>query len=191
MIAKTIKRTSRNTHYFALTVLLSLLLGCSKKNDEPKEINEVDKPVYSYEVTCTSCEIQFSDQNKNQQKISHTTGKWNYTFTSAPSHDLKIIVKTISSSYQNINAYILKNDEVIYGDLGYNNVEISYNVVSGEKSMIAGTYINPSVTPPSGGTTTQPSQPSQPTSSVCGARTKAGGSCKRVVIGGGRCWQHR
>lgn len=25
---------------------------------------------------------------------------------------------------------------------------------------------------------------------VCGARTKSGGSCKRRVRGGGRCWQH-
>lgn len=27
-------------------------------------------------------------------------------------------------------------------------------------------------------------------SGTCGARTKKGGSCKRVVKGGGRCWQH-
>ncbi|RNC66433.1 DUF3157 family protein [Proteiniphilum sp. X52] len=37
--------------------------------------------------------------------------------------------------------------------------------------------------------------PSQTTSSsyssTCGARTKSGGYCKRVVKGGGRCWQHR
>jgi outer membrane lipoprotein-sorting protein len=191
MIAKTFKKATRITHYFAFAILLSLLLGCTKKDEEPQDIKEVDKPVYSYEVTCNSCEIQFSDQNKNQQKISHTSGKWSYTFTTVPSHDLKIIIKTISSTYQNINAYIVKNDEVIYGDLGYNTVEILYNVASGQKSMIAGTYINPPVIPPSGGTTTPPSQPSQPTSSLCGARTKAGGSCKRVVIGGGRCWQHR
>lgn len=27
-------------------------------------------------------------------------------------------------------------------------------------------------------------------SSLCGARTKKGGSCQRRVSGGGRCWQH-
>lgn len=27
-------------------------------------------------------------------------------------------------------------------------------------------------------------------SSTCGARTKSGGACRRVVSGGGRCWQH-
>lgn len=27
-------------------------------------------------------------------------------------------------------------------------------------------------------------------SSYCGARTKSGGSCRRKVSGGGRCWQH-
>lgn len=32
--------------------------------------------------------------------------------------------------------------------------------------------------------------PSSSYSSACGARTKAGGSCRRMVKGGGRCWQH-
>lgn len=27
-------------------------------------------------------------------------------------------------------------------------------------------------------------------SSTCGAPTKKGGACRRVVSGGGRCWQH-
>jgi len=30
----------------------------------------------------------------------------------------------------------------------------------------------------------------QTSSSKCGARTKDGGSCQRLVKGGGRCWQH-
>ncbi len=34
-------------------------------------------------------------------------------------------------------------------------------------------------------------QSSSSYSSTCGARTKSGGYCKRVVKGGGRCWQHR
>lgn len=34
-------------------------------------------------------------------------------------------------------------------------------------------------------------QSSSTSSSICGARTKSGGYCKRVVKGGGRCWQHR
>ena len=29
------------------------------------------------------------------------------------------------------------------------------------------------------------------TSSICGARTKKGGSCQRRVVGGGYCYQHR
>lgn len=36
----------------------------------------------------------------------------------------------------------------------------------------------------------KPTESSNNYSSTCGARTKKGGACRRVVKGGGRCWQH-
>lgn len=42
------------------------------------------------------------------------------------------------------------------------------------------------------GPTSPSSPPSTPTyTGTCGARTKKGTPCKRKVVGGGRCWQHK
>ncbi|MCX2450161.1 hypothetical protein OQX61_02655 [Pedobacter sp. PLR] len=168
-------------------VIFSLLIlfcsSCSKKNQEPEEVIKTE--IYSYEVTCTACEIQFMDTNKSIKKITNTNGKWSYSFEKADAVDLKINIRTTNSVYQSIDAYILKNNEVIYGGLGYNSFDLLYNVNSGQKSMIYGSYSAGS----SGGSGSSGGN-TKPTSSVCGAKNKTGGYCKRVVSGGGRCWQH-
>lgn len=170
----------------SLCFLMFVLIcaSCSKENPEPGKVSETETDIYAYEVTCVTCEIQFTDENKSTKKVSHSNGKWNYSFKKAIDADLKINVKTTNTNFQNINVYILKNSDVIYGDLGYNSFELLYNIKSGQKSMKFGSYAGGANGSGSNGGTTKP------TSSVCGARTKAGGSCKRVVSGGGRCWQH-
>jgi hypothetical protein len=169
---------------FLLTLFCS---ACGKKNQEPEEVIKTETDTYSYEVTCTACEIQFMDKNKSTNKITNKSGKWSYSFEKTNDADLKINIITTNKTYQNINAYILMNDEVIYGDLGYNSFDLSYNVKSGQKSMTYGSYSTGS----SGVEAGYGGGSAKPTSSVCGARTKVGGYCKRVVIGGGRCWQHK
>lgn len=179
-----------------LVPLLFLLLtlfcsACSKKNEEPEKVKVIEKEIdiYAYEVTCTACDIQFTDKNKSIKKISNNNGKWSYSFEKTNDADLKITIKTTNNTYQNISAYILKNDDVIYGDLGYNSFELLYNVKSGQKSMTYGSYSAGSTVPvPAGPGSTGGN--TKPTSSVCGAKNKGGGYCKRVVSGGGRCWQH-
>lgn len=60
----------------------------------------------------------------------------------------------------------------------------NYNKSAGVKSGSA-TYKRTSTT-----TRSTNSYKSSGYSSYCGARTKSGGSCRRKVSGGGRCWQH-
>lgn len=181
---KTKNNTSRLVPllFFLLVVFCS---ACSKKSQEIEQIIKTKTDIYSYEVTCNACEIQFLDKNNNTKKVINNNGKWSYSFDGADAAELKINVITTSSAYQNINAYILKNNEVIYGELGYNNFELLYNVKSGQRSMAYGSYSpGPGVPGSNGGNT-------KPTSSLCGAKNKTGGYCQRVVSGGGRCWQHR
>lgn len=159
--------------------------ACSKETKEQIEIAKTQADVYAYEVTCTACEIQFMDKNKSIKNVTNGSGKWNYSFEKTNDAELKLIIKTTNTTYQNINAYILKNDEVIYGDLGYNNFELLYNIKSGQKSIKYGTYSPVTSSPGSNEGT------SKPISSVCGAKNNTGGYCKRVVSGGGRCWQHK
>lgn len=165
-------------------VLILLCFACSKTSQKPEEAVKAETDIYAYEVTCIACDIQFMDKNKSMQEIANNNGKWSYSFEKASNADLKINVITRNSAYQNISAYILKNNDVVYGDLGYNNFELIYNVKSGQKSMNFGSYSGGSNGSGSGGGSTKS------TSSVCGAQNKTGGYCKRVVSGGGRCWQH-
>jgi len=60
-------------------LLIFLISGCSKKNENADKAIEVEKDIYSYEVTCNACEIKFTDQNKNDQQVYNNNGKWSYT----------------------------------------------------------------------------------------------------------------
>ncbi|MBB5634565.1 hypothetical protein HDE68_000450 [Pedobacter cryoconitis] len=166
---------------FLLAIFCS---SCSKESQEPEPIVKTETDVYAYEVTCTACEIQFLDKNKSIKTVINPNGKWSYPLEKISDAELKLSIKTTNGIYQDISAYILKNNEVIYGDLGYNSFNLLYNIKSEQKSMTYGNYNAGSGGSGSNGGSTKPS------SSICGARTKAGGYCKRVVSGGGRCWQH-
>lgn len=172
-----------------LLVLLciSLSISCKKKEDEV--IGNHPTAVYtkySYEVNCNYCDILYTDASNVSKTIRNHTGDWRYQFPSKVTFELKLNIKTTSSSYQTISAYILKNDEAVYGKLGYNTANLSFNTETGYGNSSFGQYVNPSSGGGNGGggTTT-------PVSSVCGAKNKSGGYCQRVVVGGGRCWQHK
>jgi len=119
-------------------------------------------------------------------------GTWTYKINTKITFNLKLVVKTVLTSYQTIQAYILKEGEVVYGNLGYNTAELAYNPSSHQGTASFGSYIAAGSNGGSSGSggSSPVGGSANPTSSVCGAKNKTGGYCKRVVIGGGRCWQH-
>ncbi len=161
--------------------ITTIIAGCKKKE---VEVPTISPTTFSYEVSCNYCDITFTDKDKQTKKINNNNGQWVYKIQTNFSLDLKLVVKTTTMSYQSIEAYILKEEEVMYGNLGFNNAELSYNTSSGIGKSSFGIF-----TSSSGGNTGGTNGSS--TSTTCGARNKTGGYCKRVVIGGGRCWQHR
>ncbi|WP_153847615.1 hypothetical protein [Sphingobacterium paramultivorum] len=170
-------------NYILLSVSLLSLNGCSK-NQEP--IVEQPTDEFSYEVECTNCKITYTDKSNVTKTVNHTTGKWEYKFDQKISFELKLSIKTSLSSQQTINAYILKNKEAVFGDVGYNQTTITYDTQNARGSAVYGSYKNTDTG--NGGNT---GGSTKHTSSVCGAKNKSGGYCKHVVVGGGRCWQHR
>lgn len=172
----------------SLFVLLciSLSISCKKKEGEPiADQPKADDTKYSYEVNCNYCDIIYTDASNISKTVTNHMGDWRYQFPSKVPFELKLSIKTTISSYQTISAYILKNDEAVYGKLGYNTATLSFNTQTGYGNASFGQYVNPSSGGGNGGGTTSP------VSSVCGAKNKSGGYCKRLVVGGGRCWQHK
>lgn len=164
-----------------------------QKNGYHSTQKEVEKiPTLSYEVNCDYCDITYTDQNNQSKTIRNTVGTWTYKIDTKINFNLKLAVKTVLTSYQTIQAYILKEGEVVYGNLGYNTAELAYNPSSSQGTASFGSYIAAGSNGGSSGSggSALVGGSANPTSSVCGAKNKTGGYCKRVVIGGGRCWQH-
>ncbi|RZK47258.1 MAG: hypothetical protein EOO87_22245 [Pedobacter sp.] len=185
---QTLSKTSNIIKHLLLSTIfvLSIGVGCKKKEIE---VPTISPTTFSYEVSCNYCDITFTDKDKQTKTIKNNNGQWAYKIQTNFSLDLKLVVKTTTTSYQSIEAYILKEEEVMYGNLGFNNAELSYNTSSGIGKSSFGIF-----TSSSGGNTggsTGGSNNGSSTSTTCGARNKTGGYCKRVVSGGGRCWQHR
>ncbi|ERJ57167.1 hypothetical protein [Sphingobacterium paucimobilis] len=182
------KQTLQTMRSYWLSLLAGavFLSSCSKKEEAPVEEYEE----YAYEVECDFCEISYIDKSNNTKTIKNNRGKWEYRFDSKITFELKLEIKTTLSDRQTIQAYILKDREVVFGDIGYNTAIITYNTQKANGTGSYGARQNNGTESPSngggnnGGSTT-------PTSSVCGAKNKTGGYCKRVVVDGGRCWQHR
>jgi len=166
-----------------LFVALLTLNACSK-NQETIPEPPIDE--FSYEVECTSCEITYTDKSNTTKTVKHTTGKWEYRFDQKISFELKLSIKTLLASKQTINAYILKNKETVFGDVGYNQTDITYDAQKAKGYGVYGSFKNTD-----SGNGGNNGGSTKPTSSVCGAKNKSGGYCKRAVVGGGRCWQHR
>ena len=166
--------------FFLLGSTLFLLNSCSKS----KEIEINPEDTYSYEVDCNNCDISYVDSENVKKTINNNNGKWEYIFKNKINFELKIEIKTNSISMQTIHVYILKNKEVIFGDLAYNTANVTYNTLQNTGRSAYGTYRADGSSGTSSGNGTKPK------SSVCGAKNKTGGYCKRLVSGGGRCWQH-
>ncbi|MEN5085102.1 hypothetical protein ABE426_01395 [Sphingobacterium faecium] len=98
--------------------------ACSKKQ-EPIREQPIDE--FTYELECSSCEITYTDKSNAIKTVKHTEGKWEYGFDQKISFELKLYIKTLLASKQTINAYILKNRETVYGDVGYNQTDITYD----------------------------------------------------------------
>lgn len=171
------------TKYLLLFATLLTLNACSKNQEA---IIEQPMDEFSYEVECSSCEITYIDKSNSTKTVKHTEGKWEYVFDQKISFELKLSIKTLLASKQSINAYILKNKETVYGDVGYNQTDITYDTQRDLGYGVYGAYKNTD-----SGNGGNNGGSTKPTSSVCGAKNKSGGYCKRVVAGGGRCWQHR
>jgi len=172
-------------NYYLLLTIVIFLFSC-KKTEVVETKVDIETVEFSYEVSCNYCDISYTDVFNQNKTIKGNTGNWVYKFNTSTTFDLKLSIKTTLSNAQNIQAYILKNGEVVYGNLGYNFAEISYNTILGKGTSNFGTYTGSGTSTGSGtgGNTA-------PISSVCGAKNKSGGYCKRVVAGGGRCWQHK
>ncbi|WP_175632368.1 hypothetical protein [Pedobacter ghigonis] len=160
--------------------------SCKKAAQDTVKQPEQVPVVFSYEGTYDYCNISYTDATNQTKTVTSSMGKWIYKIERKISFDLKLNVSSIISSYQAIQAYILKDEEVVFGNLGYNRADLSYNTVSGNGTSSFGRY---TPTTPIGGNGTGGTTAS--TSSVCGAKNKTGGYCKRVVVGGVRCWQHK
>ena len=178
---------------YLLILLMTITCSCKKTTTIAPE-KEIEKiPTLSYEVNCNYCDITYTDQNNQSKTIRNTVGTWTYKIDTKINFNLKLAVKTVLTSYQTIQAYILKDGEVVYGNLGYNTADLVYNPSSNQGTASFGSYIAAGSN--GGGSGSGGSTPvggsANPTSSVCGAKNKTGGYCKRVVIGGGRCWQHK
>lgn len=178
---------------YLLILLITLTCSCKKSAIIAPEKGVEKNIILSYEVNCDYCDITYTDQNNQSKTIRNTVGTWTYKIDTKINFNLKLAVKTVLTTYQTIQAYILKEGEVVYGNLGYNTAELAYNPYSNQGTASFGSYI---VAGSNGGSSgSGGSSPvggsANPTSSVCGAKNKTGGYCKRVVIGGGRCWQHK
>lgn len=182
---------------YSLALLMVVIFSSCKKTATEELKEEVEKiPTFSYEVNCNYCDITYTDQHNNTKTISNNYGTWTYKIDTKITFNLKLVIKTVLSSYQTIQAYILKDGEVVYGNLGYNTANLAYNPIASQGTANFGSYIaagsNGGGTGGSGSGGSSPiGGSSNPVSSVCGAKNKTGGYCKRVVIGGGRCWQHK
>lgn len=184
------KQTLKKNTIIHLITLAILAITACKKEANKKEEPAIKTSKYSYEVNCNNCDITYINADNQSKTIRNHSGSFTYTINTKVTFVLQLTIKTLITTTQTIQAYILKDDEVVYGNLGYNTAAIIYNTQLGSGSGNFGIYVPTSTGGggSNGGGTISPKP--APTSSVCGAKNKTGGYCKRVVIGGGRCWQH-
>jgi hypothetical protein len=170
---------------FVTCLVLLVMLAMSCKKDVPEEPIAI-LPVFSYEVNCNYCDITYTDKNNQSITVKSNMGRWTHLIDAKVTFDLKLSIKTLLPTEQTIQAYILKNNDVVHGNLGYNFATLSYNTQQNIGTSSFGNSISSGSGSGNGNGGT-----STPVSSACGAKNKTGGYCKRMVVGGGRCWQHK
>lgn len=160
-------------------LLVILLFSCNKHTPEEQAPND-KYDTYGYQIECEACTIVFIDEKKETKSIYNPSGKVVIDFNLAIYHELEVSVTLNSNNVKLAKAAILKNGKPIKSYQSLNSFKLNTN----GGAPIANPRPNPT-------TPSNPSTPSTPSSSVCGAKNKTGGYCKRKVVGGGRCWQHK
>jgi hypothetical protein len=115
-------RTSKIGQLFTTVLLLAFsLMSNSCKKDSSIIPEKVQQPLatFAYEVDCNYCNISYNNNKNETINLVNNMGKWSYTIQNKISFDLKLRITTVHNSYQTIQAYILKNDEVVFGNIGY------------------------------------------------------------------------
>lgn len=162
----------------SLLFLLSfaVLLSCQKEKEILIDNEDEEFDTYGYVVDCLDCDIKYVNEKNSIDEVKGNKGKFVVDFNLTIVHKLEVSVSFTNSQF--VKAEITKNGQAISEYSSFQNFSLTNTGGSNTGS-------NPS-------NPAKPSTPSNPTtSSVCGAKNKTGGYCKRKVVGGGRCWQHR
>lgn len=128
----------------------------------------------AFEVSCNTCSVTYDNDGDQSSQVVSTSLKKDLKRPS----NAKI---TITPKGSTIFRFYLTAQEV-YSVVVNGATTFRYDYKS--NTLSDGTNTKSFGAPKS-------NSGSKESSKVCGARTKEGGSCQRVVKGGGYCWQHK
>jgi len=149
---------------FAAVMLIGFI-GCKK--------DEIEYEPASFSVACNNCTISYENAgDKANETVASILKKdlkqntnANITITSKGTTTFRFFL-----TYREVYTLIINGTQTFRYDYKTNTLHDGNNTHS---------FGTPTKKPSSG-----------TSSSKCGAPTKGGGSCQRLVKGGGRCWQH-
>lgn len=149
-----------------LAAIAIIILGCKKDKFEYENA--------AFEISCNACSISYDNDSDQSTQFVNTSFKKDLK----PSSNANI---TVTAKGNTTFRFYLTQQEV-------------YSmVVSGTRTFrydYKSNTLNDGTSTRSFGSPKNTSN-SKETSKKCGARTKDGGSCQRLVSGGGPCWQHK
>lgn len=136
--------------------------------------DKIDYEAAAFEVLCNTCDITYDNDGDRSTKTVSPSFKKNLKLPSNAN-------VTVTPKGSTIFRFYLTSQEV-------------YSIVVNTATTFRYDYKSNTL---SDGTNTKSFGPpksnsnNKETSKKCGARTKDGGSCQRLVKGGGYCWQHK
>lgn len=149
-----------------LATIAIIVTACKK--------DKLEYETASFEVSCNTCTIAYDNDGDQSTKLVNASFKKDLKLSSNASITVTPKTNTTFRFYlTNIEVYSL----AITGTTTFRYDYKSNTLHDGINTRSFGT--------PKG------SSPSKETSTKCGAKTQGGGSCQRVVKGGGYCWQHK
>lgn len=147
----------------AITIGIS---GCKK--------DKIDYEAAAFEVSCNACTVSYdNDGDRSANTVSPSFKK-----------DLKLPSNaniTVTSKGSATFRFYLTSTEV-YSTVVNGTTTFRYDYKA--NTLNDGTSTKSFGAPKKNSNNKESSQ-------ICGARTKDGGSCQRLVKGGGYCWQHK
>lgn len=148
-----------------LALMLTGLIGCKK--------DEIEYEPAGFSVACNTCTISYD--NNGDRGTQTVTNSFKKDLKHATNANITIVSKGTTTfhfflTYQEVYSIIVNGSQTFRYDYKTNALHDGTNTHS------------------FGAPSKKPSN--QTSSSKCGAPTKAGGSCQRLVKGGGKCWQH-